>query len=187
MPPPVALLDTCVLAPFAIRNTLLYAAHAGLYAPRWSPDILIELERTLRRDLGLSDDQTKGLLWRMQEAFPTANVTDYQHVAATLANAPADRHILAAAIVAGATVLVTDNVSDFPPSTLRPPVVTVETPDSFLVQFTRRNTPATLRFLDRQRRDMTKSSLQGVGELLTELAPRLPRFVAEIRQRSSDR
>ncbi len=29
MPPPIALLDACVLVGFPVRNTLLYAAAAG--------------------------------------------------------------------------------------------------------------------------------------------------------------
>jgi hypothetical protein len=186
MPPLVALLDACVLAPFAVRNTLLYAAHAGFYAPRWSPDILAELERTLRDDLHLTDDQIAGLFQRMRDAFPTAVVDGYEPLTATLANNPGDRHVLAAAIVSGAPVIVTDNLKDFPPSALRPPVTAVETPDSFLLRFARRDAPATVRFLDQQRRDMTRSSLQGVDDLLAELAPRLPRFVAEVRRRGSD-
>ena len=46
----VAVLDTCVLAPMPVCDTLLRLAEepASFYAPKWSADILTELRSTLK-------------------------------------------------------------------------------------------------------------------------------------------
>ncbi|MEV6966254.1 PIN domain-containing protein [Hamadaea sp. NPDC051192] len=41
------LLDTCVLFPMYLRDSLLRLAAADLYRPHWSPQILAELHRVL--------------------------------------------------------------------------------------------------------------------------------------------
>lgn len=51
----------------------------------------------------------------METALPTALVTGYEHLIASL-DLPdrKDRHVLAAAIQCAATVIVTSNLKDFP-------------------------------------------------------------------------
>ncbi|WP_363259472.1 PIN domain-containing protein [Hamadaea sp.] len=44
------LLDTCVLFPMYLRDSLLRLAAADLYRPHWSPQILDELHRVLVRE-----------------------------------------------------------------------------------------------------------------------------------------
>ena len=50
----------------------------------------------------------------MQRAFPEALVTGYAYLTEVMRNDPRDRHVLAAAVRAGAAVIVTNNVRDFP-------------------------------------------------------------------------
>jgi hypothetical protein len=54
----------------------------------------------------------------MRAAFPEAGVTGYEHLIATLDNDPKDRHVAAAASSAGASAIVTENVSNFRSSLL---------------------------------------------------------------------
>jgi hypothetical protein len=49
-----------------------------------------------------------------------------------MGNHPGDRHVLAAAVSAGATIIVTSNVRHFPARALRPHGVAARTPDQFL-------------------------------------------------------
>ena len=45
----LAVLDACVLAPAALRDTLLrFAEEPRLYIPRWSEEIISEMVRTFR-------------------------------------------------------------------------------------------------------------------------------------------
>ena len=50
-----------------------------------------------------------------------------------MTNDPKDRHVLAAAVVGRADVIVTFNLSDFPPAACQPYGVDVQDPDTFLV------------------------------------------------------
>lgn len=55
---------------------------------------------------------------------------------------PDDRHVLAAAIRAGAQVIVTANLRDFPPSDVRPWDIEVQSPDEFVRDQISLNRPA---------------------------------------------
>jgi hypothetical protein len=46
---------------------------------------------------------------------------------------PDDRHVLATAITAGAVVIVTSNLNDFPAETLQPFGIEAKTPDDFVL------------------------------------------------------
>ena len=70
----------------------------------------------------------------MTRAFPEAAVEGYEGLIPAL-NLPDenDRHVLAAAIRAGAQLIVTENQRDFPVEALRPYEVETVTADAFLV------------------------------------------------------
>jgi hypothetical protein len=65
----------------------------------------------------------------MTEAFPEAAVTDYEHLVGAMRNDPKDRHVIAAAVKAGAQVVVTDNTRDF---SMMPDGIEAQTADDFL-------------------------------------------------------
>jgi hypothetical protein len=125
-----ALLDTCVLVPSRARDVLLEVARTGVYRPLWSSEILAELDRTLRRLLaerGVAQDEADVYLARlsrqMDVAFPDALVTGWESlVDAVELPDPGDRHVVAAARAGRAGVIVTDNLSHFPPAALPAPM-----------------------------------------------------------------
>jgi len=102
-----AVLDASVLFPAALRDTLLRAAHEGLYRLHWSDAILVEVYRNLIETGRASQRQAQRLIATMQEAFPDATVTGFESLVDRMANDPKDRHVLAAAVVTGARVIVT--------------------------------------------------------------------------------
>ena len=127
-------LDTCILVGAGLRDTLLrLGERPALYIPKWSDDIIRELERTLQTRFGKTADQTGHLVQELHRAFPEASVQGYSDLVPSLLNHQKDRHVLAAAVRCGAYSIVTFNKRHFPPDTLRPYDVDVVHPDDFLV------------------------------------------------------
>ena len=111
----VAVLDTCVLAPMPVADTLLRLAEEPcFYLPRWSQHILEELRRTLIGKFGYTDQQADRRLNVMRDFFPEALVGHYEDLIPSMKNHPRDAHVLAAAIRCSAHAIVTDNKRDFP-------------------------------------------------------------------------
>src|ERR1700722_15265240 len=85
----VAVLDTCVLAPMPVADTLLRLAEEPcFYLPRWSPHILDELRRTLIGKFGYTDQQADRRLNVMRDFFPEALVGDYEDLIPSMKNHP---------------------------------------------------------------------------------------------------
>ena len=126
-----AVLDTCVLYPAHLRDTLLRLAERGLYRALWSADIVEELHRNLSELI--SPDAVDRLLRQMSTAFPDAEVTGYQPLLDELTCDPKDRHVLAAAVRAAAGAIVTFNTDDFPDHSVEEFDLEVIHPDTFLL------------------------------------------------------
>ncbi|MGR3375338.1 PIN domain-containing protein [Salipiger abyssi] len=127
-----ALLDACVLAGALRRNMLLSLAEAGLFRPRWSNRVLDETQRAIAR---ITKGDTDGSRQRaaINAAFPEAMVTGYEIFEGRLALPdPDDNHVLAAAIATSASVIVTDNLADFPPEALAPHAIQAISADDFI-------------------------------------------------------
>jgi predicted nucleic acid-binding protein len=128
----IAVLDTCVLAPMPLCDTLLRLAEdPAFYIPKWSDDILRELRSTLQR-MRYSPVQADRRIMAMESAFEDASVKGYECLVASMTNDPKDRHVLAAAVRCGAHAIVTDNVRHFPAESVKPYDLEVLTPDDFL-------------------------------------------------------
>ena len=85
--------DTCVLYPAHLRDTVLRLADRGLYRALWSADIVDELRRNL---IELVDPKAVDrLLAQMAVAFPDAEVAGYQSLIDGLVCDPKDGHVLA--------------------------------------------------------------------------------------------
>ena len=130
----IAVLDANVLYPAHLRDVLLWLAVGGLYRPQWSDRIHDEWTRNLLAD---RPDLTAGQLaytrGEMERAFPDADVVvGAASEGGIVLPDPDDRHVVAAAIVAGADVVVTFNVSDFPAEALGPYGLEAVHPDAFV-------------------------------------------------------
>ena len=69
----------------------------------------------------------------MREAFPDAEVLGYENLVPQMKCDEGDRHVLAAAVRGGASVIVTFNLRHFPASALEPYQIGLVHPDEFLL------------------------------------------------------
>jgi len=129
-----ALLDTCVLFPMYLRDTLLRLAAADIYQPLWSTHILTELHRALVRQGTTTTDQANRIIKLVRSHFPDSEIAGYEPLIPTVTCHEKDRHVLAAAIKAGTALLITDNTADFPPAATLPHGIQVLTADQFLLE-----------------------------------------------------
>jgi predicted nucleic acid-binding protein len=103
----VALLDSCVLVPMPVVDTLLrLAEEPAFYSPRWSELILSEVERVLRDKWKYPGASTKLRIQAMRDSFPEAMVTGYEELIDAMKNDAKDRHVLAAAVRCSAHAIV---------------------------------------------------------------------------------
>ena len=130
--PFAVVLDTCVLYPAHLRDTLLRLAERDLYQVLWSADIIEELRRNLLEE-GFDVEAVDYLCAEMQGAFPDAEVSGYQPLLDSMTCDPKDRHVLAAAVRSNAAAIVTFNLDDFPDSSVDPFEIDVIHPDRFLL------------------------------------------------------
>ncbi|GGX67848.1 hypothetical protein GCM10007385_41320 [Tateyamaria omphalii] len=127
-----ALIDACVLGGALRRNMLLSLAEAGLFRPRWSARILLETQKAISQiTKGATDGSRQRLA--IEAAFPEALVTGYEVFESKLELPdPDDNHVLAAAISTSASVIVTDNLADFPAEVLAPHAIDAISADDFI-------------------------------------------------------
>jgi hypothetical protein len=69
----------------------------------------------------------------MRREFPDAMVTGYEPLTDVMTNDHKDRHVLAAAVRANASIIVTANVKDFQPASCAPYDIHPVHPDDFLL------------------------------------------------------
>ena len=125
-------LDTCVLLPMPLCDTLLRMAESPrLYLPKWSDTILEELKRNLVETLHLTPQQAAHREAEMRKAFPEACVEGYEPLIESMTNDPKDRHVLAAAVRSKSELIVTYNKRDFPKESFSPWSIEVRGPSTF--------------------------------------------------------
>lgn len=126
--------DACVLYPAPLRDLLMHLALTGAYRARWSEQIHDEWTRNvLRNRPDVSETQLYRTVGLMNRAIPDSLVNDYEPLVQGL-DLPDedDRHVLAAAIKCGASVIVTYNLKDFPAEILKRFEIEALHPDVFL-------------------------------------------------------
>ena len=128
-----AFFDACVFYPAPLRDLLLRLASTNLFRTRWSAEVQEEWVRSLIADRPELADKLGRTRELMEKAIPDAEVTGYQGLIPSLnLPDPDDRHVLAAAVVGRADVIVTLNLRDFPESQLQPLGIEAQHPDVFV-------------------------------------------------------
>jgi predicted nucleic acid-binding protein len=128
-----AVFDACVLYPFLLRDLLLQLALTDLFRAKWTDRIHDEWIGSLlekRPELAEQLERTRSL---MNCSVRDCLVTGYEQIEQSLELPDAkDRHVLAAAIVGHAQVIVTFNLKDFPDEKLKPFGIEAQHPDEFI-------------------------------------------------------
>jgi predicted nucleic acid-binding protein len=151
-----ALFDANVLIPMAICDTLMRAAVEYLYRPLWSQQILDEVKRNLISEGFATEERATRRIAKIMESQPDAMVTGYEDLHAAMTNQEKDRHVLAAAVRAGADLIVTLNLRDFPPDATAQYGIQVQSPDAFLLRLYDLEPEIVKRILHAQAYDLTR-------------------------------
>jgi hypothetical protein len=179
----IAFLDSSVLFPVFISNLLLFLSDAELFEVRWSKDVHREwIDSRLRRFPTADREALIRKQERMDAEFPGALVAGYE----SLINEfdlpdPNDRHIAAAAEKAGANVIVTENIDDFPSDRLRHAMF-AQTTDDFIadqIYLTSRSARLIAIALIRHKKNLTKSR-PNWRQYYEQLQARLPQTFAMV-------
>jgi predicted nucleic acid-binding protein len=174
------ILDSCVLYPMYLRDTLLCAAEAGLYRPHWSQEILNGALRNLVAKQQITPQQAKRLEQQIKFAFPDAMVEVTERLLPCMDNDPGDRHVLAAALIAKAEVIVTDNLKHFLPKSLSQFQVEAQSADQFLTNLYDLSPASMTEALQTQVSGLRNPPIS-VADLLNLLAKSVPNFVGQFR------
>jgi len=173
-----AVLDANVLYPFTLRDTLLRAASAGLFQICWTAQILEETCRNLVTAGVMSAEKSVRLRAVMEKAFPEAMVIGYKKLILSMRNQKKDRHVAAAAVKAGADIIVTSNLKDFREL---PDGIKARSPDDFLCSVFGLDPDGIVELLKEQAADLRKPP-RSFEDLLNGLEKIVPRFTANIRR-----
>lgn len=131
----VVMYDANVLYGNTVRDMMIRLARTGVVQAKWTHRILDEFLSNLaanRQDIPA--DKLTRLRQLIIDAVPDCLVAGYEPLIEGLKLPdPDDRHVLAAAIKAGAQVIVTSNLVDFPADTLTAWNIDAKSPDDFLL------------------------------------------------------
>ena len=106
-----------------------------MYQAKWTTQIIGELTNALLRDReDLTTEQMDHLAERLSVATRDCLVEGYEALIPSFELPdPHDRHVLAAAVRAGAQVIVTANLKDFPEEELAPFGIEAQSADDFVL------------------------------------------------------
>lgn len=171
-------LDANVLYPFTLRDTLLRAAVDGFFQVCWSEQILDEAMRNLVEHGVMTAEQSARLRAAMTAAIPEALVTGHEVLIASMRNEAKDRHVAAAAVKAGAQVIVTANLDDFRDL---PEGLEAQSPDEFLGDLFDLN-PERIVEIVREQAAALRRPPRTFDEVLRALHRTVPEFAASVRE-----
>lgn len=176
-------LDACVLIPIPLCDVLLQLADAELFQPLWSAELVDEVERNLVGKFGLTATRAAKRASAMTTAFPHARVEGYETLVPQMTNHPKDRHVLATAVRAGAGLIVTANLKDFPEAALAPYEIEAMHPGVFLLDLLDLDPELTWAALDRQRASYLNPPMT-MPDFAVRLSRTVPHFAVSLLEAS---
>ncbi len=174
-----AVLDSCVLLPIKLCDLLLrLAEEPALYSPKWSRQILQEVEKNLQKEkFRIPKAKVDYRIACMTTAFPEAMISGYESIIDAMPNHEKDRHVLACAVVSKADCIVTANLKHFPEDQISQFGIEALHPDEFLInQWTLAETTVRNVLMDQAR-----SLNQDILAHIEVLAKSIPQFVSVVR------
>lgn len=185
--PPIAVYDACVLYPFQLRNLLVQLAADRLVDARWSDEIHDEwIRNLLANEPRLARARLEATRDLMDRVLPQARVTGYAgRIPAITLPDPGDRHVVAAGAEAGASMIVTWNVRDFPATELRRHGLRRATPDAFLTELHHAMPDAVAASVENARRNLNISLVSETAYLEMLHRQGLKRFVSTLSEPSA--
>lgn len=157
-------------------------ARTGLFRARWSDAIHDEWIRNLSESRPELKDKLPYIRELMNRAIDDCLVTGFEYLMPSLSLPdPDDRHVLAAAIVGRADVIVTQNLRHFPETILAPFKIEAQHPDTFIRHLLDLDQAVALAAV-RAHRASLKNPPMSVEEYLESLAKQeLPETVSYLR------
>ena len=144
------LLDACVLANFGVCDLVLRLAEPPrLYLPRWSEAILDEVWRTQTEKLNWPVELADSWRQEISRHFPESAISGYEALISAMTNDSKDRHVLAAAVKGGVSLIVTFNLRHFAPAALTPLKIEALHPQDYLLTLYSMNAPVVVAKLAR--------------------------------------
>ncbi|MCJ7437465.1 MAG: PIN domain-containing protein [Acidimicrobiia bacterium] len=123
--------DADVLYGIEVTDFFLTLATERMFRPHWSPQILDEVRRNLRRRPELNPAAIDRRLEQMNLALPDALAEAPRSLIRAMPVNRKDRHVLALAVHVGAATLVTNNLRHFTSDACAPYGVEAINPDDF--------------------------------------------------------
>ncbi len=171
------LIDACVLYPTVMREIVLGAAAKKLFAPLWTARVLEEWARAAVKLGPAQEALARGEIAMLRANWPDAEVAvDPDLQAQIWLPDPDDVHVLAGAVSAGADLILTLNLRDFPTRLLTEYGLRAQHPDAFLRDLLNQDPDAIREVAEAVRQ--TAEQLSGVPQPMRQLLKkaRLPRL-----------
>ncbi|MEN2741297.1 PIN domain-containing protein [Microbacterium sp. X-17] len=177
-----AFLDACVLVPLTPCDTMLRLADEGAFRPLWSERVIRETQRALERvHPDIDPNRFRSRFRSMNDAFDDALVEGWEPLTGAIRLPdPDDVHVVAAALVGRADVIVMENTRHFPDAVLEPIGLKAVRLDDFLLDQFDLSPSVACRIVMEQAAAGRRPSV-GTGQLLDRLARSgAPRFAKRV-------